>query len=506
MTKNPVSEAAAGDRTFWIVFAALTIFVYFFGLWIPLLGPDEPRYAQVAREMFTRGDWITPTLGGFNWFEKPALLYWLQIVSYNLFGVSEFSARFGSAVFGLGTIASVYVLARAGGGPRAARLAALVAATSLGILVFSRGASFDIVLTFPVTASLACFFIFDKRSRAQDAKHLGLPLAGFYLFAGIAMLAKGLVGIVFPLAIVGVYQIISLRLPHRALFASLLWGTALASAAAGLWYLPMYLRHGHAFIDEFFIQHHFQRYTSNKYQHPQPFHFFFWVLPLMTIPWIPAFLLGIWRSLEQIRSRESSGEADLARLALAWVIVPLLFFSASGSKLPGYILPCVPAAAILAAAYIGRWEPANVYRTRAVKTVGVAMHVIIVAAVLFAVPYFASSDTVKWMLQAADRQGYREAPVAGYHTISHNAEFYAAGRILRNDDGTQKRLNGPLEVRAVLNATPSGKLLLIAPSGQGTGGLPHGLDPRVLADNGELQMIGVSQARSTMLGSAEAVH
>jgi hypothetical protein len=110
------------------------------------------------------------------------------------------------------------------------------------------------------------------------------------------------------------------------------------------------------------------------------------------------------------------------------------------------------------------------------------------------------------MLQAADRQGYREAPVAGYHTISHNAEFYAAGRILRNDDGTQKRLNGPLEVRAVLNATPSGKLLLIAPSGQGTGGLPHGLDPRVLADNGELQMIGVSQARSTMLGSAEAVH
>src|SRR3712207_2674446 len=95
------------------VLAALGIvLVYFFGLTIPLVGPDEPRYAQVAREMFERSDWVTPTLGGFNWFEKPALLYWLQIAAYNVFGVSEFSARFGSALFGLGTILSLWILAR----------------------------------------------------------------------------------------------------------------------------------------------------------------------------------------------------------------------------------------------------------------------------------------------------------------------------------------------------------------------------------------------------------
>ena len=82
----------AKSRWFWIVFVILTVAVYFSGLTIPLVGPDEPRYAQVAREMFERGDWITPTLGGSSWFEKPALLYWLQIASYNIFGVSELSS------------------------------------------------------------------------------------------------------------------------------------------------------------------------------------------------------------------------------------------------------------------------------------------------------------------------------------------------------------------------------------------------------------------------------
>ncbi len=96
----------------WLVpLAAVSIvIVYLIGLTFPLVGPDEPRYAQVAREMFERSDWITPTLGGFNWFEKPALLYWLQIASYHIFGVSEFSARFGSAIFGLLTILALWIL------------------------------------------------------------------------------------------------------------------------------------------------------------------------------------------------------------------------------------------------------------------------------------------------------------------------------------------------------------------------------------------------------------
>src|SRR6476661_5614011 len=110
ITKPNAQPSSVLPRYIWILLALLAIAAYAAGLDLPLVGPDEPRYAQVAREMFDRGDWITPTLGGFNWFEKPALLYWLQIVSYNILGVTEFAARFGSAIFGLGTVAALWIL------------------------------------------------------------------------------------------------------------------------------------------------------------------------------------------------------------------------------------------------------------------------------------------------------------------------------------------------------------------------------------------------------------
>ena len=103
-TKTKDQKPKTKNQFVWLLFAIIIVAVYFFGLTLPLVGPDEPRYSQVAREMFERSDWVTPTLGGFDWFEKPALLYWLQIASYKLFGVNEFAARFGSALFGLGTI------------------------------------------------------------------------------------------------------------------------------------------------------------------------------------------------------------------------------------------------------------------------------------------------------------------------------------------------------------------------------------------------------------------
>src|SRR5690348_3035633 len=166
ITKTAFASARV-ERWFSIVFFALAVFVFLFGLTIPLVGPDEPRYAEVAREMFSRGDWVTPTLGGFNWFEKPALLYWLEIASYHLFRVNEFAARFGSALCGLGTVLSLWITARFAVQDRAstesfADWTAMIAATTIGILAFAHGASFDIVVTFPISASLAGFFVFDS--------------------------------------------------------------------------------------------------------------------------------------------------------------------------------------------------------------------------------------------------------------------------------------------------------------------------------------------------------
>jgi len=484
---------------FWLISAVLTVAVYLTGLTIPLLGPDEPRYSQVAREMFERGDWVTPTLGGFDWFEKPALLYWLQIASYKLFGVSEFAARFGSALFGLGTILSLWILGKQwseNSGQKGdsktedqnpttdhrqlttafANWLALVAASTLGIIVFARGASFDIILTFPITASLVSFFVWEienRKSPTANRKYLALAL--FYFFIGVALIAKGLVGIVFPLAIVAFYYLLSLKFPPCAFIFSLFWGTLLSLLVASAWYLPMYRVNGWKFVDEFFIQHHFQRYTSNKYLHPQPFYFFFWVLPLMTLPWLPFFFASIWEFIKGIVSRKNAAgtqseslftfRASLFTFAAAWLIVPLVFFSVSGSKLPGYILPALPAAIILTALYVWQFVQKSKARQIIVKAVAIATLVVVALLAQFFVSGFLHEETVKHLIEQADARGYRTERVLGLHTVSHSAEFYAAGRLTRDAEGRQKRFFGVSEVVEEMNRDGARQALVLIPVG-----------------------------------------
>ncbi len=533
-----------------LLFVAVVVFVYFFGLTIPLLGPDESRYSQVAREMFERGDWITPTLGGFHWFEKPALLYWLQIAAYSAFGISEFAARVGSALFGLGTVLSLWILgcnlseppAVAGGltlgvennaqrnkarRKEFANWLGLIAASSIGVIVFSRGASFDIILTFPITAALVSFYIFDTRvqppapprlrnattpplnegERRGTPLRIYTPLFAFYFFIGVALLAKGLVGIVFPFAIVGFYYLLSWRFPNRAFIFSLVWGTIVSVAVASAWYLPMYQRHGWGFIDEFFIQHHFQRYTSNKYFHPQPFYFFFWVLPLMTIPWLPFFAAAIWDLVRNIfhhrdtkptelmisqSSRLRVSPSPLIRFSLAWLLVPVVFFSFSGSKLPGYILPALPPALIISAICVFAFIQKSAMRARLVQAMGLATFVVVVALILFVVPRFADADSVKGLIAASNENGYNSENVLTLHVISHNAEFYAPGRLLRDNTGKQKKLLGTSDVLDELRRNGGKPALVLVPLEY----LKQLLDSpllqaKVLKDNGELAIVYV---------------
>lgn len=521
----------------WICLALLAIATYFFGLSIPLLGPDEPRYAQVAREMFERGDWITPTLGGHNWFEKPALLYWLEMASFNLFGVSEFAARLGPALFGLGTVAALWLLGKSiatevtekskvfssalsvsSEAVSFANWLALIAASTLGILVFSRGASFDITVTFPMTAALVSFFIFDHAqhkhavaiptSRDSDTpRRAVLPLILFYFFVGVALLAKGLIGIVFPYAIIVVYYVLSRRMPSREFVVSVIWGTLFAFAVAAIWYLPMYLRHGWEFVDEFFLQHHFQRFTSNKYKHPQPFYFFFWVLPLMTLPWLPFFLAAVWKVGKRIfhhRATEitEKDENESIRLpfsvsplllfSISWLAVPLIFFSLSGSKLPGYILPALPPAIIITVLFITQFvgKPKWRYCVTAIATATFVTTIILLATV---VPKFAGYDSVKLLIVKGDERGFASSKVLTMHTISHNAEFYAAGRLLREENGKQKKLYGPGEIQEVI-ADEGGKPVLVLVPLEYLHQLTSAtqLKAEYLKDNGELAIVAVS--------------
>lgn len=516
MTKLKLEIPSTRSALIWILLAVAVLVVYFFGLSIPLLGPDEPRYAQVAREMFERGDWVTPTLGGFEWFEKPALLYWVQIASYHVFGVSEFSARFGSAVFGLATVGSLWLLGRhidiaIYNGHRTsdnsfANWFALIAATTVSVIAFAHGASFDIILAFPVTAALVSYFIYESMTSIPGEGGSALvPLMAFYVFMGIAVLGKGLVGIVLPLAIIGSYFVLRWRWPNRQFIFSLVWGLLISIGVASLWYLPMYLRHGWEFIDEFFVQHHFARYTSNKYFHPQPFYFYVWILPLMTIPWTPFLVVSLVsfgrRVVAGFRDREpvtvsDSNILDRVRLfSIAWLVVPIAFFSFSGSKLPGYILPVIPAAVILTGEYVVRFVRTGATRRYFVQAIAAGtLAVMIVTATVF-FPAFAETDSVKALFAAADARGLGNAPVLMLHDVSHNAEFYAAGRIVREEDGRQKRLLGPPEVLREIRSLGGGPVLVLVP-------LPYlnqltqseHLGTEVLKDNGE-HVIARVQAR-----------
>jgi 4-amino-4-deoxy-L-arabinose transferase-like glycosyltransferase len=528
ITKTKNQRQKTRSRTVWLILALVTIAVYFFGLNISLLGPDESRYAQVAREMFLRDDWVTPTLGGFDWFEKPALLYWLQIVSYKIFGVSEFAARFGSVLFGLGTIFCLWILGKF--------LAAefteengeientktenkesssnfsvaydfpewlfLISASSIGLLAFSRAASFDIILTFPITAALVAFFIFDQSNKKSFAANY-LPLFTFYFFVGVSLLAKGLVGIVFPFAIVAFYFVLSRKLPSKAFIFSLFWGMILSLAVAAIWYVPMYLVNGWKFVDEFFLQHHFARYASNKYQHPQPFWFFFLVLPLMTIPWLPFFLASIWDFIKvqsskfKVQSQKNSlylsvSPSPLLLFSFSWLIVPLVFFSFSGSKLPGYILPALPAALILTAEYVSKFVQKSRRRKTLVQFVAFAMFAVVAVILQFFVVSQALTETVKPLIEIADANGYTNEKVLNLNTISHNAEFYAAGRLVRTDDGKQRRFFDAAEIVREMKRVEVKSVLVLVPI-QYLNQLTESdsVEAKVLGDNKELAIVFV---------------
>lgn len=489
------------EKLTWILFALVIIAFYLFALDVPLLGPDEPRYSQVAREMFERNDWVTTKLGGYNWFEKPALLYWLQITFYNLFGVSEFSARFGSALFGLGTIASLWILGKkVSSESDFSNWLMIISASSIGLMSFARGASFDIIITFPMAASLVSFFIWENSTENSNQKTSYLALFSFYFFIGVGLIGKGLIGIVFPFAIVAFYYVLRLKIPNKTFLLSLFWGTIVSIVVASSWYLPMYLRNGWEFIDHFFVQHHFQRFASNKYKHPGPFWFFFAILPAMTIPWIPFFSVSIWKfiKLKFNREKESSDltnlNSRLATFAIAWILVPLVFFSFSGSKLPGYILPALPAACILTAIFVYKFIQKNSTRKYLLQLLAFLTFVVSIIILQFVLPSFAKLDSTKHFVQIANSKGYENAKIINMHTINHNIEYYGSGRVLRADDGKLKRVNGTKELTKYLVKKNKEAILVIIPHE-----FLHELtesdlvQAEVLAKNSELTFVAVKQ-------------
>jgi 4-amino-4-deoxy-L-arabinose transferase-like glycosyltransferase len=336
-------------RTDVLLIAGFCAFLFFYGMGqFGLIGADEPRYAQVAREMLERHDWITPILGGHPWLEKPPLYYWQGMLAYSLLGVSDVAARIPAAFDATLLVIAVYLFFRRF--RRGVEVdAALITASCAGVIGYARAASTDMALAAAFGMGMLAWWAW--RESGQQ-----IYLAMFYVCMALGMLAKGPVAPFLAAAVIVVFAFVAreFRFVLRTLW---LPGIALFCAIALPWFVAVQIRNP-LFFREFILQHNLARFSSDLYHHRQPFWYYFPVTALAFVPWtvfvIAAFFrtVRIWYAERKSVSAEPDLEFQFSLFASCWLVVPVLFFSISQSKLPGYILPVIPAGAVLLADYL----------------------------------------------------------------------------------------------------------------------------------------------------------
>ncbi|HEV8262804.1 MAG TPA: glycosyltransferase family 39 protein [Burkholderiales bacterium] len=326
-----------------VTLAGFCAFFFFFGLGsVGLTGADEPRYAQVAREMLARHDWITPTLGGQPWLEKPPLYYWGAMLSFRAFGVSDWAARVPSGILATALVFAVYGFMRRFR-PGSQLDAGLMSGSCAAVIAFGRGASTDM----PLAATFAIAMLGWYGWRETERK---LYLVGFYGFIGLGMLAKGPVAPFLAFFIILIYAVIArdARLMLRAVW---LPGILLFCAVVLPWYLAVQ-RQNPEFFRVFFLQHNVARFATGMFRHPGPIWYYAPVLLLSVLPWTVFVMLGLVRSVQEWLGPGPgaiSPEPAFPVFLLTWAAIPFVFFTLAESKLPGYILPVAPACAMMAA-------------------------------------------------------------------------------------------------------------------------------------------------------------
>ncbi|HKV24792.1 MAG TPA: glycosyltransferase family 39 protein [Candidatus Acidoferrum sp.] len=362
-------------KTGWTILIAATLGIcYFSNLGaIGFVGPDEPRYAWIARAMAETGDWITPRLYGKPWFEKPPLYYWGAAASFKLFGVSEVAARLPCALCALlATLALAWLAWRIYGG-ETARWLLLLLPTSVGMIGFSHAAATDMPFAAMVTISMVCAaaalrLIPARTSNGQTlappvhalkdsvaesaplstappsangTPWLALVLFGFFL--GLAVLAKGPAGIVLCGGGVFFWAVFTKR--WRDAFRLLHPAAIAAFCATALpWYILCAYRNPD-FFRVFIIEHNFKRYLTPEFQHIQPFWFYAPVLLVALFPWTILLLWTVFAGLADLRQTKLFG--SIRWFLFCWAAFPVLFFTISKSKLPGYVLPAIPPIALI---------------------------------------------------------------------------------------------------------------------------------------------------------------
>ncbi|ERM81645.1 hypothetical protein P872_19690 [Rhodonellum psychrophilum GCM71 = DSM 17998] len=316
------------------VLLILTALILFFnlGIW-SVTETSEARYAQIAKEMTVSGDYLHPTLMGIHHYHKPPMTYWLTAAAYKIFGISAFSARF---FLQIAVLFQVFLIYRIGqlvfDNTHKAFLSAMLYTSFPVVIIASRGLTTDAYLATFSLASVFFWLWFQKENKNYQ-------LLLFYLMLGLGFLTKGPVVLIVPIVLI-VYQRVFLKIKTGSVSIHLI-GLVLLATVGLSWYLWLYFEDSQ-FLDYFLFKHTIERFATNTFSRSQPFWFYGAVLLGATFPWI-LIVFSKTRLLWQTPYKKEV-------LFMVWIIVPLIFFSLSQSKLILYILPIFPAIALLAVA------------------------------------------------------------------------------------------------------------------------------------------------------------
>ena len=358
----------------WVVFAAVVVLAFANLGSRDLLHPDEGRYAEIAREMAVSGDFVTPRLNGLKYFEKPPLQYWVTAAAFRAFGVHEWTARLWPALAGLLAVAAIGIAGRALGGPALGAFAAVALAGTLWHAGMTQILSLDAGLACFLAIAFAALVIAQQPGRTAGSQRAWMWLAWAAL-AG-ATLSKGPIGVVLPAGAVVVYSALSrdYALWRRLHLVS---GIAIFLALTAPWFIAVARVNGE-FLAFFFIHEHMARFLTEEHQRTGAWYYFVPLALAGSLPWLAALVYGAPRAWRDRGKR--TGDFSWRRLALIWAAFVFLFFSASGSKLPSYILPMFAPLALVAADLLVTLPPRTLVRL----TLPGAIFAFLVAVAVFA--------------------------------------------------------------------------------------------------------------------------
>ena len=305
---------------------------------------DEGYYAQAARHMAESGDWVTPYANGVRFLEKPPLLYWITAASFKIFGINEFALRFPTAIAVMALVWIVMLMARLVSNRQTVLIAGLATAFSAGTYLFTRETLHDIWLVLFITLALYAFFRWHL-----DPQHSLRSALLFYAALAGACLCKSLIGVAFPVMIIALFFLFLRRWPEWRAF-HILPGSLLFLVISVPWHLLAEIRN-RGFLDFFFIGEQFLRFFG---QRDPPV---LWSVPLVTfwalvLVWFFPWTAFLPASFSSARKSADSGQRALVKLAIAWVVVILGFFSFT-DRLEHYAFPALPALSLLVAIALG---------------------------------------------------------------------------------------------------------------------------------------------------------